>query len=72
MATQYVLTVLISIIFSHLTTLCIVIQACINIGAALGAISGPLMIGALTRSNPHTGWRTFFVRVVQNPSISAY
>ncbi|KIX93008.1 uncharacterized protein Z520_11281 [Fonsecaea multimorphosa CBS 102226] len=35
-------------------------QALINAGGGLGAISGPLIIGALTRSNPSGGWRTFF------------
>ncbi|OGM40964.1 hypothetical protein ABOM_010480 [Aspergillus bombycis] len=37
-----------------------VVQAFINIAGAFGACSGPLIIGALTRSNPHTGWRHFY------------
>ncbi|KAK5444376.1 hypothetical protein LTS15_010491 [Exophiala xenobiotica] len=35
-------------------------QACMNIAAALGAISGPLIIGALTRANTQDGWRKFW------------
>ncbi|KAK5095834.1 hypothetical protein LTS08_007971 [Lithohypha guttulata] len=35
-------------------------QAGINIAAALGAISGPLMIGALTRGDIENGWRKFY------------
>ncbi|PVH90282.1 putative siderophore iron transporter [Periconia macrospinosa] len=36
------------------------VQATMNIAACLGAIAGPLSIGALTRSNPKDGWRTYF------------
>jgi hypothetical protein len=39
----------------------IVAQAAMNFAAALGGCSGPLMIGALTKANPHTGWRNFYV-----------
>ncbi|TID25717.1 putative siderophore iron transporter [Venturia nashicola] len=35
-------------------------QASMNIAAVLGATSGPLAIGGLTKSNPHTGWRIFY------------
>ena len=35
-------------------------QAGINIAAALGAISGPLAIGALTNNDPVNGWRKFY------------
>lgn len=35
-------------------------QACINVAAALGAISGPLIIGAMTKSNLQDGWRNFY------------
>ncbi|KAJ5762326.1 uncharacterized protein N7511_005708 [Penicillium nucicola] len=35
-------------------------QAFMNIAAALGACAGPLIIGSLTRKNPHTGWRYFY------------
>lgn len=34
-----------------------------NVAAALGACVGPLAIGALTKANPHTGWRNFYVRL---------
>jgi hypothetical protein len=40
---------------------CIVAQACMNVAAALGACMGPLIIGALTKANQHTGWRKFYV-----------
>ena len=36
-------------------------QACINVAAALGAISGPLVIGALTKGDLKNGWRNFYV-----------
>ncbi|MCJ1475734.1 hypothetical protein MMC13_004398 [Lambiella insularis] len=36
------------------------VQAFINIAAAIGATVGPLMIGALTRHNPGQGWRRFY------------
>jgi MFS family permease len=39
----------------------IVAQALVNIGAGLGAISGPLIIGALVNADAHQGWRTFYV-----------
>ena len=32
-----------------------------NVAAALGACSAPLIIGALTKRNAHTGWRNFYV-----------
>jgi hypothetical protein len=35
-----------------------------NVAAALGACAGPLIIGALTRSDSHTGWRNFYVRFI--------
>lgn len=35
-------------------------QAWMNVAAALGACVGPLIIGALTKSNYHTGWRKFY------------
>lgn len=38
-----------------------VAQACINIAAALGAISGPLIIGALTKGDVKNGWRNYYV-----------
>ena len=38
-----------------------VVQAGMNVAAATGACIGPLAIGALTRTNPHTGWRNFYV-----------
>ena len=36
-------------------------QATVTIAAALGAIAGPLIIGALTEGSPADGWRTFYV-----------
>jgi hypothetical protein len=41
-----------------------VVQASMNVAAALGACAGPLIIGALTRSDSHTGWRNFYVRSI--------
>ena len=38
-----------------------VAQAAMNVAAAVGACSAPLIIGALTKANPHTGWRNFYV-----------
>lgn len=38
-----------------------VVQAGMNIAAAFASCSGPLAIGALTKANPHTGWRYFYV-----------
>ncbi len=35
-----------------------------NIAAALGAISGPLIIGALTKGDVANGWRKFFVGTI--------
>jgi hypothetical protein len=32
-----------------------------NVAAALGACAGPLITGALTKANPRTGWRKFYV-----------
>ena len=37
------------------------VQAFVNIAAAIGATVGPLIIGALTRNNPGQGWRRFYV-----------
>ncbi|OBU00219.2 hypothetical protein VE01_01673 [Pseudogymnoascus verrucosus] len=36
------------------------VQAGMNVAAALGACIGPLIVGALTRTNSHTGWRNFY------------
>ncbi|OAQ78164.1 siderophore iron transporter [Purpureocillium lilacinum] len=36
------------------------VQSIINIAAALGACSGPLIIGALSRYDPENGWRKYF------------
>ena len=36
-------------------------QAGINIAAAGGAISGPLIIGAMTKADLENGWRNFYV-----------
>lgn len=38
-----------------------VVQASMNVAASLGACAGPLIIGALTKANGHTGWRNFYV-----------
>ncbi|KAJ5585641.1 hypothetical protein N7450_005428 [Penicillium hetheringtonii] len=35
-------------------------QAAMNVAASLGACSAPLIIGALTKANSHTGWRNFY------------
>ncbi|KAJ5611177.1 major facilitator superfamily domain-containing protein [Penicillium lagena] len=35
-------------------------QAAMNVAAAIGACSSPLIIGSLTRANAHTGWRYFY------------
>ncbi|KAK6837344.1 hypothetical protein RU639_001133 [Aspergillus parasiticus] len=35
-------------------------QAFANTAAGLGACSGPLIIGAFTKANLHTGWRDFY------------
>lgn len=40
-------------------------QAAINVAAALGAISGPLIMGALTETNVKDGWRNFYVRLTR-------
>lgn len=39
------------------------VQACVNVAAALGACVGPLAIGALTREDPVDGWRNYYVGV---------
>lgn len=57
MAPQYVSTAP----FMAATNPTTVAQACMNIAAAMGAISGPLIIGALTKANVRDGWRTFYV-----------
>lgn len=47
-----------------------VAQACMNIAAAIGAIIGPLIIGALTRGDEKNGWRKFYVRwLMQNSNF---
>lgn len=38
-----------------------VAQACMNIAACLGAVIGPMAIGALTKRDPVNGWRDFYV-----------
>lgn len=38
-----------------------VVQSIVNIAAALGACSGPLIMGALSRSDPMNGWRNYYV-----------
>lgn len=45
----------------------LVVQAGMNVAAALGSCIGPLTIGALTKANAHTGWRTFYV--IPRPSL---
>ncbi|OAL20453.1 hypothetical protein AYO22_08947 [Fonsecaea multimorphosa] len=35
-------------------------QAAMNASALLATVAGPLTIGALTKRNPHTGWRDFY------------
>jgi len=35
-----------------------------NIAAAIGAISGPLVIGALVKGNEKDGWRKFYVSII--------
>jgi hypothetical protein len=39
-----------------------VAQALVNVAALLATVSGPLIIGALTQRNTHTGWRIYYVR----------
>ena len=39
-------------------------QAGINIAAALGAISGPLIIGAMTKGDLQNGWRNYYVSLL--------
>lgn len=39
----------------------LVAQAMFNFSAMAGAIVGPLLMGALVRANPHSGWRTYYV-----------
>ncbi|KAK9435055.1 siderophore iron transporter [Metarhizium brunneum] len=36
------------------------VQSIVNIAAALGACSGPLIMGALSRSDPMNGWRNYY------------
>jgi len=38
-----------------------VVQSIINVAASLGACSGPLIIGALSRYDPENGWRKYYV-----------
>ena len=47
-------------------------QAIVNVAAALGAIAGPLIIGALTRKDPSDGWRKFYVRRILLEGCSLY
>ncbi|KAH7348901.1 putative siderophore iron transporter [Rhexocercosporidium sp. MPI-PUGE-AT-0058] len=35
-------------------------QGAMNVAASIGSCSGPLIIGALTKRNAHTGWRNFY------------
>lgn len=58
METQYVHSKLFRTLLALAFT---VAQAAMNNAAVLGACSGPLAIGGLTKSNPHTGWRNFYV-----------
>ena len=44
-----------------LTRIAAVVQALINIAASLGALTGPLVIGAFTKADPQNGWRKFYV-----------
>lgn len=39
----------------------IVTQCIVNIAAALGAVTGPVIMGAFTQANPAGGWRKFYV-----------
>lgn len=48
-----------------------VVQSIINIAAALGACSGPLIIGALSRYDPENGWRKYFVSPMYPQSFSS-
>ena len=43
-----------------------------NVAAAVGACVGPLIIGSLTKRNPHTGWRNFFVSLFFASSTCSY
>ena len=45
----------------HLAHQSLVAQAFLNLAAVVGACSAPLMIGALTQSDPANGWRKFYV-----------
>lgn len=51
-------------------------QGLIQTAGALGMITAPLCIGALSQRNPRTGWRTFFVRhafsLCQKPEVEAH
>ncbi len=44
-----------------LTLLIIVAQALMNIAASLGAVAGPLVIGAFTKADVVNGWKKFYV-----------
>jgi hypothetical protein len=50
---------------------CLVGQAFINLAAAVGAITGPVIMGALQKRNPAGGWRTFYVSL-QHPYARIY
>lgn len=52
-----------TIVTERLTSACFIVvaQAGVNVAASLATITGPFTIGALTKRNPHTGWRLFFV-----------
>lgn len=41
--------------------LTIVSQAIMNIAACLGAVAGPLVIGAFTKTDEVNGWKKFYV-----------
>ena len=46
---------------SCVDTLVIVSQAVMNIAACLGAVTGPLVIGAFTKADEMNGWKNFYV-----------
>lgn len=61
MAPKYVLLFQHAILI-HQTLTCFstVALAAMSFAAGLGAITGPLIIGALTQRNAHTGWRYYY------------
>lgn len=46
-------------------------QGIINSAAGLGAILGPLIIGALTNADPNNGWRTYYVSANPDAIVAA-